>query len=419
MKDDLLSFALDKYTRVPLYYRVAENKGLDIDKIDNWNQIPIINRENLMIDEEQRISPEYYPYYDNRKCLKVRTSGSTGKILNMYWDPREYSESLLQLWFLRKKRYNIKPQDKYCTFYVVPKYSEVLKSNIYMTHHNNELSFYKLGLNEEKISEIYREMQSFQPVWMIVQPSVIALLINFINKNNLSKINSLKYIEFTGEVLSEEIKNKAIQTFKCKVANQYGAYEVNSIAYECNEGKMHCMQSNVYVEIIDDNNQLVEDGREGYICITSLRNNMAPIVRYNIGDKGRLIKSKNCKCGCESKILELNKGRNNDCIRCKNNKTIPAYCFDRAVEAVNYFFKNLIIQYQVIQEEYNSFLVKLSIDNNFQGKSDKNLIEKIFIDNLDEVYVQRSELRFVYYECIFPDYKTGKLKTFYSEVGEI
>ena len=38
--------------------------------------------------------------------------------------------------------------------------------------------------------------------------------------------------------------------FNCKVASQYGCYEVNSIAYECPFHKLHVMTENVYVEIV-------------------------------------------------------------------------------------------------------------------------------------------------------------------------
>lgn len=41
--------------------------------------------------------------------------------------------------------------------------------------------------------------------------------------------------------------------FNCKVASQYGCYEVNSIAYECPFHKLHVMTENVYVEIVEDN----------------------------------------------------------------------------------------------------------------------------------------------------------------------
>ena len=83
--------------------------------------------------------------------------------------------------------------------------------------------------------------------------------------------------------------------FNCKVASQYGCYEVNSIAYECPFHKLHVMTENVYVEIVEDNQ----------ICITSKHNRVMPFVRYKVGDRGRLCTDKNCSCGSQEPILEL------------------------------------------------------------------------------------------------------------------
>ena len=55
------------------------------------------------------------------------------------------------------------------------------------------------------------------------------------------------------------------------------------------------MTENVYVEIVEDNQ----------ICITSKHNRVMPFVRYKVGDRGRLCTDKNCSCGSQEPILEL------------------------------------------------------------------------------------------------------------------
>ena len=111
--------------------------------------------------------------------------------------------------------------------------------------------------------------------------------------------------------------------FNCKVASQYGCYEVNSIAYECPFHKLHVMTENVYVEIVEDNQ----------ICITSKHNRVMPFVRYKVGDRGRLCTDKNCSCGSQEPILELEMARDNDLIQkadgsCKKFRNEKEYCND-------------------------------------------------------------------------------------------
>ena len=53
-------------------------------------------------------------------------------------------------------------------------------------------------------------------------------------------------------MLLESTRRKLEEAFKCKISNQYGCYEANSIAYECPHNKLHCMEDNIYVEIVNN-----------------------------------------------------------------------------------------------------------------------------------------------------------------------
>ena len=46
------------------------------------------------------------------------------------------------------------------------------------------------------------------------------------------------------------------------------------------------MESNVYVEIVDTNGRVLQDGSEGEVCVTCFTNKAMPFVRYLVGDKG-------------------------------------------------------------------------------------------------------------------------------------
>lgn len=98
-----------------------------------------------------------------------------------------------------------------------------------------------------------------------------------------AELASLKYIEMTGEELTDGLRFRIQECFHCPVADQYGANEVNSIAYECPEGNLHCMEDNVYVEILDDEGNPVPEGEAGNIYVTTCHNHAMPFIRYGIG----------------------------------------------------------------------------------------------------------------------------------------
>ena len=75
MKEDLLRMIKYAYTNVPLY----EKKNIDITLIKDIKDIPVIKKEEIMIDWEEGISSNYLMKYLQGKLMSSWTSGSTGK----------------------------------------------------------------------------------------------------------------------------------------------------------------------------------------------------------------------------------------------------------------------------------------------------------------------------------------------------
>ena len=53
--------------------------------------------------------------------------------------------------------------------------------------------------------------------------------------------------------------------FGVPIANQYGTHEVNTIAYGETTDYLDVVESNVYVEIVDTNGRVLQDGSEGEV----------------------------------------------------------------------------------------------------------------------------------------------------------
>ena len=244
--------------------------------------------------------------------------------------------------------------------------------------------FSKIGLNKARIKNIYLKMLSFEPKYMLLQPSIAEMLLDVIKSEGLPPINTLKYVEMSGEMLSGYLRKSIEDFFECKVANQYGSYEFNSIAYECPYGNMHIFSQNVYVEIEDKNNMhdnnVVSKNEEGPLIVTSLTNKRNPFVRYRIGDVGRINRELKCKCGNCNEVLELTVGRNYNYILCEDGSEINAYIFVRAVENINLLLDDIVRQFQVIQKDINKFEVRLYLD----GGENKESVKQIFEENILE-----------------------------------
>ena len=353
------------YSTVPLYRNISEL--YHIGEIESMKDIPIINKKDFIGMQSKCINPEYCKKYLSNNLLISRTSGSTGSYLQVIWDKTDIKCSLLELWLKRVKYYNIFPHNKLLYFFTDGAENEIYREG------KNELGINKRLLLPHNIKEAYNVIIKWDPDWMILQPGTAILLYMHIQQNKLSTPTNLKYIEFTGEMLEPRVRKTVETVFGCVTADQYGANEVGTIAYECPERRLHIMRSNVFVEIISDDGNVLADSTsgvytndeiEGRIVLTSLNNKAMPFVRYDIGDRGYISK-KSCDCGCKSPALMLSGGRNNDFIFFTEDGKISSYIFVELLDKINKIINGGILQFYIEQNDYDSFVIRLYIDEDF------------------------------------------------------
>lgn len=200
MKEDLLRMIKYAYTNVPLY----EKKNIDITLIKDIKDIPVIKKEEIMIDWEEGISSNYLMKYLQGKLMSSWTSGSTGKCLRVLWTKEQYNQSLLPLWILRYRFYNIKPTDRFCYFYNTPNVEQKKKGDIIYEVIENSMGFYKNNLSETRICRIIDMIRDYQPKWLMLQPSTAVLIGRTVEKMKSAKMPFVEYIELSGEMLFTE-----------------------------------------------------------------------------------------------------------------------------------------------------------------------------------------------------------------------
>lgn len=411
---DMVKYA---YTNVPFYRKLAKDNNIDVKNLDetDFENLPLVQKNDIVEQPKELLSDQYLLFPKKNHILLRSTSGSTGKYLKIYWDEYEAVQSMVPLWVARQRYYHIKPSDKYCFFFnnVENGNHLVEEGNIAYSENDTYIGFSKNGLTKERLLEIYYKMYEFKPKWLMMMPSVGALLCECIKENKLLPINSIEYIEFTGEMLLDSFRKEVEELFQCKVSNQYGCNEADSIAFECPCGHMHMMTSNEYVEIIEDG-KCVSDGVEGDIYITTLYNHAMPFIRYCIGDRGRIVTDIECPCGNKRSILEVTKGRKNDYILMKDGRKINAFVFVRTIEFLNARMGNIIKQFQIIQNDYGVFTVRLAVLK--QCINWKDVIKEEFINFLKEPDLKNAEYKLELSDALFPDDKNGKLLFFKNEL---
>ncbi len=412
---DLIHYA---YDHVDYYHKIIDANNIDISLIkasENLSVLPILSKDKIQENSMAFVSDEYQKYPKNENIVLKRTSGSTGKYLKIFWDYKDDIKSLMPLWILRSHLYGIDPDMKWCSFYSSMyegnKIKQLMPRELDMN--GRHMGFSKIGLTYDKIAEVYKEIISFNPDWLLLQPSIAYLMAQIVKQYNMKIPSNLKHIELSGEYLFDSYRQQIQDVFGIEPVNQYGCNEANEIAYECKCRNMHVIENNVIVEVLKDGKPVLNE--EGDIYITSLKNYAMPFIRYETGDRGILKTEHNCKCGNKSPVLVILSGRSSDYITLENGEKLNSYVLINIIEYTNENMSSAIKQFQIIQTDINCFNVNLVIKKAYSGWNDA--IIECFLDNIHEEALKEAEWKFNFSDNICPDELTGKYKYFINTLN--
>lgn len=380
---------------------------VSLKNIITINDFPILTKEDLRTYCDDLIVDKY-KYGDFSILKSVFTSGSTGINTKVFWNDEDYIKSNVSIWRLRKKWYGISPVSKQVVFnsMVYNGRDLIRPPKVDKSHDGLTLSLSKFHLNDDDIIEYMKTIFRFEPVWISIQTSTLIRIIDVMTKYQIPFPESIKYVELNGEVVTKSNIDYFKKYIKVPIANLYGAMEVNSIAYECPYHSLHVLEDNVYLE------KITVDGNKEIVATTSLHNTAMPIIRYNLGDKITFSEKKHCRCGCSSKMIENIEGRNTDIIRMANGEYISAYIFIFYIESVNLMLHNSIVQFKIIQKNYDFIEILLKINPEFENWK-KTILEEIYkkISSDNQVDMFNVSISFV---DKFEDTNISKFKIFES-----
>lgn len=387
IKDTFSKIVRHAYTTTPFYINIAEEKNINIDSVienKNYNILPIITKNMIAKNNDALLSSHALMEQMQGKLIPASTSGTTGTKINVFWRQSDYNRAMLPLWFHRKKKYNIMPNDKMCFFYTSHSMDTEDTGRV---HYKNRWGFSKSNLDLNRMEDIIYDMYQIQPEWFQMQPSMIKMIMYTMKTKMLPPIRSLRYIELTGERISKQEIGSIEKYFQVTVCNQYGCNEATSLGLQEEGMYFKIFRENVFIEIIEDG-KVQPDGQEGDIVITSRQNYATPFIRYNLGDRGILREG-----GNGEQELELVGGRKGEWIECEDGSKINAYVLKTTIDAINARYQDMIVECQIIQTKLNKLEVHLIIEEDILSH---NKLEKEFIAHIADERLKKFSYSFVY-----------------------
>lgn len=155
--------------------------------------------------------------------------------------------------------------------------------------------------------ELLDSLFQHQPSYLLTNPISLRLVAEE-QKTHPMRIAPLEQILTLADRVDDSLRELVQEVFGAKIVDRYSSVEFGMIALQCpKHNHLHVISPNVYVEVVDENDQPVPIGTPGRILITSLHGFAMPLLRYEQGDIVTM--GDKCDSGITWPIIESVHGR--------------------------------------------------------------------------------------------------------------
>ncbi len=353
-KQEIVDFHLNNNS----FYRNLVGNG---EKI-SWQDLPVLTKKELQIPLQQRLSEGF----NVKNIFLNKTSGSSGDPFIFAKD--KYCHALT--WASNIYRfgwYGIDFNSSFqARFYGIPLDFIGNNKERFKDFLSHRYRFPIFDLSDEILEGFLQKFKTKKFDYLNGYTSSIVMFAKYLRLKNIVLKNicpTLKVCIVTSEMLFEDDKILMEKQFGIPVVNEYGASELDLIAFENPDGDWQVNAETLFVEILDEQNIPVENGVEGKIVITSLYNKAHPFIRYEIGDRGILDKKSTPKKPILKKLL----GRTNDFALLPSGKKSPGLTFYYITKSIiedDGNVKEFIIKQTAIDRFLVEYVSEISLTQN-------------------------------------------------------
>ena len=393
-KQDIVDYHL-KHNQ---FYKTFARKANPLD----WNSVPIMTKRSLQQPLTNRLSEGF----SKKNVYLNKTSGSSGDPFVFAKD--KFCHALTWANFI--DRYNWYDLDfntsKQARFYGIPLdktgyYKERIKDAL-----GNRYRFSVFDLSDAALETCLSRFESTAFDYINGYTSSIVQFAKFLKGKQLvlkTVCPSLKCCIVTSEMLFEDDKKLMEIQFGIPVINEYGAAELGLIAFQNKEGNLTINHEDLFVEILDENNKVLPNGKEGRIVVTSLYNKAHPFIRYDLGDVGIISKESTP----QEPILEKLLGRTNDLAVLPSGRKAAGLTFYYITKSIIEDDGN-VKEFVIEQITKDTFKIKYVSDAELSVEKTKRVITEM------ETYLEKGLTIIFEKHAFLKRSQSGKLKQFKS-----
>ncbi|HPG40665.1 MAG TPA: hypothetical protein PLP19_16225 [bacterium] len=374
------------FKNVPFYQQLFEEMGIkrsDFKSLDDLVKIPILSRETLLYNKDQFKALDFKKH----RPQSIRTTGTTGASLDVYWDIHSnIMELLCQYRHFSWAGYRLGN-----SFLDI---RSVLLNDPKGYHWNwkcRGLEFSSDIIDSTNIDRYADLLRKYKIKLWRGYPESIYYFCHLLDIAGINDVKPACIISVSVTVL--DFHRHFIEAWAgVPLCDNYGMDEHVALITQCPQGGYHIASEYGIVEILKPDNTHAAPGEEGRIIATGLHNKAFPLLRYDTNDYA-IASNRVCPCGRTLPLIERLTGRINDFIMDARGQWLSAPSWPM-------YLVNGIKKAQLVQE--HQYLINLYIVPMDPAlKRD----DQILIDTFKERYGQSVEIKIFYVDEVpFPRY---------------
>ncbi|MFH1681293.1 MAG: hypothetical protein ABIH26_11715 [Candidatus Eisenbacteria bacterium] len=363
------------YDRSPHYREKLDRSGVRPEEVrtpEDLARIPLLRREDLRAPEKILARD-----FSLDRLPSSFSSGSTAVGTRTYFDPDAWLLGRYLIKLRARLACGVRPWDRIALFQWIPAAETPLRRHLL-----RQRSF---GI-DRSFDDVLPEVRRYAPTVLYGFPGYLRRL------GEAAKGRIRPRLVFTsGEILDRETRRSIEEAFGAATYDIYGCTEMKEIAWECPErGSYHINADWLYVEILPE---AAEDAPARSIVVTSLYNYAMPLIRYLVGDAGRLIDGV-CGCGRTLPLMAPEIGRAVDYVRLPGGGEVSPYTVMTPVEALPG-----VGQFEVLQESIDRVVVRIVPSPSYGEGTRREILEslnsilpgiRVDVEIVDRIEPQRS-----------------------------
>lgn len=322
-----------------------------------WSEIPLLTRHDLQQSKEAIFTESPLPSHEPSELMT--STGSTGMPVTV-----KGNVATQFFWNALTMRDHLWHQNDFSKTYAVIRFTENPAGKpphgaVFDSWGPATYRFVPTGkchhLTICTAEEEANWLRQVNPHYLNCNPSTLRELTHYFAKHGEIPSN-LTMIHTNSEIVEPDLRRLVQDVLKVKLVDTYSARELGYIALQCSEHEHYHVQSeNVFVEILNDQNEPCAVGEPGRVIVTALHNFSSPLIRYVVGDYA--IPGEDCLCGRTLPVMQRILGRQRNVLKLPDGRKIWPSFTSNGIRLMDLFAGG---QFQVIQKSLSDIHINLA-----------------------------------------------------------